>query len=294
MFCSNQLFPITFSIPEEKIIQVFPKKSKLLSNLIPGNLKTYIYYTEQEYYAEYQCSYFAMTTKKAGWDCMRHYEILANGCLPYFPQIEECPLATMVMLPKHLIMRSNRLYKKMKIDLSSNLKEYSELWREFMSYLREYLTTKKVSNYILTRSLHSHASKILFLSGCIRPDYLRCLTLHGLKMSIGSNCHDYPKLPHMYCDFKGGQLYGRGFSYSKLLDPSTRNDTLDITIMDDIRKKQYDIVIYGSYHRGMPFYDIICQYYPTSKIILLCGEDLHCCDNYIYVKKGHPVFVREM
>jgi hypothetical protein len=46
------------------------------------------YNTEEEYYNEYKKSYFAITTKKCGWDCMRHYEILANGCIPYFLNIE--------------------------------------------------------------------------------------------------------------------------------------------------------------------------------------------------------------
>ena len=294
MFSSSNLLPITFSIPEEKIVQSFPKKTKLLSSLIPGNLKTYIYHTEKDYYSEYQTSYFAMTIKKAGWDCMRHYEIIANGCLPYFPDIEKCPIFTMVMLPKHLFIRSNHLYEKMKVNRDKHLKEYSELWIEMITYLRSYLTTQKVSLSIVQRTGHKNATKILFLSGCIYPDYLRCLTLHGLKLSIGNKCHDYPKLPHMYTDFKGGPLYGKGFSYSRLLDPSMRNDILDKTIMEDIQTNQYDIVIYGSYHRGMPFYDIVCHYYPSSKIILLCGEDLHCCDNSTFVNKGHPVFVREM
>ena len=294
MFSSSNPLPITFSIPEEKIVKSFPRKTKLLSNLIPGVLKTYIYKTEKDYYAEYQSSYFAMTIKKAGWDCMRHYEIIANGCLPYFPDIEQCPLFTMVLLPKHLLIRSNTLYQKMKHNISSNLKEYSDLWIEMMSYLREYLTTKKVSLSILQRTGNTKVDRILFLSGCIRPDYLRCLTLHGLKSCIGNRCHDYPKLPHMYTDFKGGPLYGKGFSYSKLLDPCMRNHELDTTIVEDIKMKQYDIIFYGSYHRGMPLYSLVCQYYPSHKIILLCGEDLHCCDNSDFVKRGHPVFVREM
>ena len=58
------LFPITFSIPKEKICDISIQKTKILSNLIPGNVTTYIYNTEQEYYNEYQQSYFAITTKK--------------------------------------------------------------------------------------------------------------------------------------------------------------------------------------------------------------------------------------
>ena len=44
------LYPITFSIPQEKIINDIPLKVKILSNLIPGDMSTYIYNTEEEYY----------------------------------------------------------------------------------------------------------------------------------------------------------------------------------------------------------------------------------------------------
>ena len=293
MFFEHGVFPITFSIPEEKMLQSIPKKTKLLSSLIPGDLKTYIYPTEKEYYEEYQKSCFAITTQKAGWDCMRHYEIVANGCLPYFPNIESCPLFTMARLPKYLFLRSNTLYEKMKKDSSDN-SEYIPLLIDMMGYFKEYLTTKEVSISILKKTGFKNVSRILFLSGCIRPDYLRCLTFHGLKTIMGENCHDYPKLPHMYYDYKGGPLYGKGFTYSKLLDPNTRKSELDLTVIEDIEKNYYDIVIYGSYHRGMPFYDIVCKSYPIHKIILLCGEDLHCCDSSSYVKRGHTVFVREL
>lgn len=41
---------------------------------------TYIFENEEEYYNDYKKSLFAITRKKGGWDCMRHYEILACGC----------------------------------------------------------------------------------------------------------------------------------------------------------------------------------------------------------------------
>ena len=39
---------------------------------------------ESDYYKDYQRSYFAITCKKGGWDCLRHYEILANAVSPTF------------------------------------------------------------------------------------------------------------------------------------------------------------------------------------------------------------------
>ena len=48
------LFPITFSIPEEKISSNTDNiiKEKVLSSLIPGDTSTYIYNTEEKYYHE--------------------------------------------------------------------------------------------------------------------------------------------------------------------------------------------------------------------------------------------------
>jgi hypothetical protein len=37
------LHAITFSFPEEKIIKNIPNKTKFISDLVPGNLETYIY-----------------------------------------------------------------------------------------------------------------------------------------------------------------------------------------------------------------------------------------------------------
>ena len=108
------VYPISFSIPESKIVSTLQNKTKLISNLIPGNISTYIYNTEEEYYNEYKSSLFATTTKKSGWDCMRHYEILACGAIPYFPNIEKCPENTMAFLPKSLIKYGNMLFERIK------------------------------------------------------------------------------------------------------------------------------------------------------------------------------------
>jgi hypothetical protein len=135
-----------------------------------------------------------------------------------------------------------------------------------------------------------------YLSGDINPDYLRCLTLHGFKTIFGFNCHDYPKVPHIYksnnINYKN--LYGKGFTYTNLLEPTLHDDKLDYTIIEDINNKYYDIIIYGSYHRGMPYYDLICKIYKPNEIILLCGEDIHCCNYNDFLLKKHNVFVREL
>ena len=43
------------------------------------------------YRKDLEGSLFALTFKKAGWDCLRHLEILSAGCLPLFTDIVNCP-----------------------------------------------------------------------------------------------------------------------------------------------------------------------------------------------------------
>jgi len=297
------LHPITFSIPAEKITTSPPVKTKLISDLIPGKLRTYIYKTEEDYYNEYKKSLFATTIKKSGWDCMRHYEILANGCIPYFPNVEKCPANMMALLPKALFLKANALYtkhrgKQLTKLTSAEMDECTALINSLLDYTRTHLTTEHLARYILEKSEKQQVKSILYLSGEVKPDYLRCLTLHGFKKILGARCHDYPKIEHMYTgQYKN--LYGKGFSYSSLLEHATHDDTLDKTIEQDIKSHTYDIVIYGSYHRGIPFYELVCEHYKPVDVIFLCGED----DNHgtkvkddhdIYVQRGHTVFVREM
>ena len=295
------LFPITFSIPYEKIVKGIPVKTKIISNLIPGKLETYIYNTEEEYYNEYKTSYFATTCKKAGWDCMRHYEILANGCIPYFIDIEKCPENTMALLPKQLLLNGNKLYHQFiqkKIDelTYQEIHEYNILLTKLLDHLKNHLTTHKIAKYILNKTGFENVSKVLYLSENLLSDYLRDLTLHGFKELFGLECHDYPKLNYLYKsnNLNFNESYGKGFTYTNLLDPSVRNDSIDDKIEENIRNKYYDIIIYGSYHRGMPNYHFIREFYSSDKIILLCGEDEHCCGYHDFLKEGHTLFIREL
>jgi hypothetical protein len=300
---SEMIHPITFSIAKEKITTKIPLKTKLVSNLIPGQIQTYIYNNEEDYYNEYKQSLFAITTRKAGWDCMRHYEILANGCIPYFPNLEQCPINTMALLPKSLLYEANTLYEKHKDKQLEQLTindmiECNNLIHLLLEYTRNHLTTSKLATYVLEKSNHQNVKSILYLSGNPNPDYLRCVTLHGFKENLGIHCHDYPKIQHIY---KGtySHLYGKGISYTNLLDHNQHDTTRDQTIHNDIINHSYDIVIYGSYHRGIPFYDLVSQYYKPNEVIFMCGEDDNHGygnpDNHLtFVDKGHTVFVREM
>jgi hypothetical protein len=297
----QRLHPISFSIAQEKIVKEIPAKTKAISSIIPGKPETYIFNTEEDYYNEYKSSVFAITTMKAGWDCMRHYEILACGCIPYFPRIEECPANTMVFLPKDLILEGNRLYEKYASNEYThiNMEECEDLIQRLLTYTREKLTTVATAKYLLNTvdaDYQGKPLKILFLNGYDYPDYLRDLTVHGLKEILGSDCHDHPSISFIYKSYDKdiSKLYGKGMTYTKLLDDNMRNPALDDTIRKDIAQNNYDFVIYGNMHRGMPFYPIISELFSPEKIIMFCGNDIHDCNHEDYTSVGHHVFVREL
>lgn len=130
LFCASKSQagpkPIQFSIPEIKIVKTVPQKTRDFAILIPGKTDTYIYQDEASYYKGYQDAYFAVTCKKGGWDCMRHYEILANVCIP-------------------LEGVSYLLIDHTKFDKT----KYYEILHKLLEYTKQYVMTKNIAQYIL-------------------------------------------------------------------------------------------------------------------------------------------------
>jgi len=135
--------PISFSIPKEKIIDAMPTKTQAYSQILPGH--TYVYRSEEDYYAEYQKSYFGLTRRKAGWDSLRHYEILANYCAPYFINLGDCPSTILFRFPKEQCLEINQLGTSTRFDSE----KYHELIILLVEYLRNHLTTEKMASYMI-------------------------------------------------------------------------------------------------------------------------------------------------
>lgn len=301
----NLLHPITFSIPEEKIVNGCLSKNKIMSILglsAVGRKEHYIFDNETDLYNEYKSSLFALTKKRAGWDCLRHCEILANGCIPYFPDIDCCPNNTMIFYPKELIKEGNLLYdilknKSLNELTNDDMCKCNDLVARLLDHTKKNLTTTKIANYILETTNNSSVSKILYLSSDLNPDYLRCLTLHGFKKLLGKECHDYPQVPHIYKGVTNlSHLHGNGISYTNLLEKELHDDIYDKNVEELIKNKHFDIVIYGSCGRGKPYYKIVNEIYSPDKIILLFGEDAcHGVNDFRDILiGGHHLFVREL
>jgi hypothetical protein len=55
------------------------------------------------------CTPTPCLTHWRSWDCLRHYEILAAGSVPYFKDLDLSPKATLAHLPKALLLEGKAL-----------------------------------------------------------------------------------------------------------------------------------------------------------------------------------------
>ena len=94
------IHPLAFSIPESLISLKLPNKSQLfpshivdrdLSNKL-GASANYVFADEQSYRSDLASSRFGITTRRAGWDCLRHYEIAAAGAVICFRDLAQKPV----------------------------------------------------------------------------------------------------------------------------------------------------------------------------------------------------------
>lgn len=142
-FKHERLFPISFAMPTNK--GFFNKdKTKAFSFITPLNRQTYIYNNEKDYYKDYQDAQFGVTLKKAGWDCMRHYEIMSNGCIPYFINIEKCPESTMTHFPKTLCKQVNDSFKHLTSE-----QIYNKFINQFEEHFKQNNTTQALAKYFI-------------------------------------------------------------------------------------------------------------------------------------------------
>jgi hypothetical protein len=97
-------YPIGFGIPNHHIREInFRRKNQLFQKTAPhdslfkeiqdlgGGFKHHFFNSEDDYYDDLQNSWFGLTCKKGGWDCMRHYEIMAAGTLLLFKDYDKKP-----------------------------------------------------------------------------------------------------------------------------------------------------------------------------------------------------------
>lgn len=146
------LYPIHFGIPSMKIGTLGPlNKSQIRATCDPRDRSTYIFKTEHDYYADYHRSMFAFTLRKGGWDCLRHLEIMANGCIPLFLDLDQCPPSTCTHLPKPELLEALTLMDKPSSfwDSHEGHMTWLSLWRRIHLKFSRHCTAEAVGRYLI-------------------------------------------------------------------------------------------------------------------------------------------------
>jgi hypothetical protein len=280
------VFPLSFCIPDECVVPAVPVKTSLLASLIPGDLSTYTFGPHQEaaYNQMYRDARFAITKMKGGWDCLRHYEILMNGCIPLFERLEDCPAATLTTYPKELNKDAYALYESWRND-STHFEAYERLCAKYLYHTRMHCTTSATARYFLSRIKNGdRAKRILLLTGHHGINYNRESLWIGLKRHIqgsGGTAVEYDKMPFLYDDFDNtvpNKYYGANrFTFPKRLQKDADYEMSESEIVSKIQENFWDLIVYGKVGPDefctFPFFDLVKQKYNRNKIAFVFGGD---------------------
>ena len=117
-------------------------------------------------------------------------------------------------------------------------------------------------------------TKVLLLHKGTKCDYQNDMVFISLltNQNIIFDSNIYPDF--LFKDFKGSNLYGRGFTMYKKLDISYKKNDLDnLIIKKRIESTYYDLIIYSSIRRYDKFFNQVIKFYSRDKIICIDGED---------------------
>jgi hypothetical protein len=256
------IYPISFSFPTD-LVRPLTEKKKKYSKIVPG--EPYSFTDPEKYLDEYAESQYAITMKKAGFDCMRHLEILAAGSVPIFKEPETIPERTMTHYNKELFLKGEAAT--------------SEEWRE---HFEKHLTTKAMANYMMKTIGDPKVERVLFIDDALPGyiDYLSLFIAAGMKEIHGNKLDLLFELPYLYKDFTGSldHHHGKGFNCTKFLEPSMKTKRDRNEIARSLYAKEYDLVIFGSVFRGnnlKHLQQILNSGFDKEKVVVCTGEDLN-------------------
>ena len=133
---------------------------------------------------------------------MRHIEIMASGCVPYFIDLERIPKHTMQFYPKDHFLRAKKIEgvahngpfldpNSFSVDIEKiNFTEYYDVANQILEHSRRHLTTRAMAEYVLKAVKHPSPRKALMATSCV-DDYLQDSMLHGLKTVLGTKLVDF-------------------------------------------------------------------------------------------------------
>jgi glycosyltransferase involved in cell wall biosynthesis len=299
--------PVGFVVHADDILSCVPEKVFDFAISDPQNYSSYIYgYGDEPLYRRNMAhSYYSMTNKKAGWDCMRHYEIIASGSVPYFMDLENCPAHTLPFFPRPMLLRGRRIAdeaRSMYDNLnrtralnknSFNDSAYGTLACCLNRFATKYLTSTFLAKYALDVTDNSHVQTVLIMLSDVPQryfDYLAFAILHGMRVHLGvANVAHFPSDPLLYevdphdepfRELKDRQIWGKGYSWGhRLVRERAEVEYQEHEVVRGISEHRWDMVIYVSVHRSMPLWNLVRQHYSRKEVIFIDGEDYALSDH---------------
>ncbi len=161
----GKAYPIGFGIPENQIRPIdLNVKKQLYQKTAPddslfqeitdlgGSRNHHKFTVEEDYYDDLSSSWFGLTCKKGGWDCLRHYEIMAAGSLLLFKDYDKKPpLCSPIGLPCFSYSTPeelNDLMSRLVVD-NKPTEEYNEMINKQRKWLLDNGTTVARAKQIL-------------------------------------------------------------------------------------------------------------------------------------------------
>lgn len=161
------VYPTGFGIPEHRIRKIdYSIKDQLFQKTAPdsalclpvndlgGGFKHHKFDDEELYYNDLSRSWFGLTCKRGGWDCLRHYEIIAAGALLLFKDYNKKPeLCSPRNLPCYSYSSKeelDQLMQKLIINNKPTL-EYVSMLNLQRQWLLDHGTTKARAIKIIER-----------------------------------------------------------------------------------------------------------------------------------------------
>ena len=287
-YYNPNIHPLSYCIPDELIVDydVLKKKTTEVASLVPGETSTYIFGVgeEDKYYEMYQTSLFAHTRKKGGWDCLRHYEIMANGCIPIFEELEHCPSSIMTTFPKELVQEACRELLPWNYN---NKPLYDSYVMRILSHISKNCSASAQATYFLQKMSGIKQPKNVLMIQCNHGiNYSRELFWIGLNRFIrsqGGTVMEYPKMDYLYDSYTKdcGSLYGNGFTYSKRLE-GVDEQYIYKEVIQKIESRFFDLIIFGKVgpdelNEGsipdLPLWNYVFKKYGKHEIAFIYGGD---------------------
>lgn len=230
-----QHLPIGFGLPKQLFKKRVPRTKNfdwmpLQPKYTPAVGPYEVRITDEDLFTElYSQSFFAWTHRRAGWEAMRHYDIIAAGGCPFFFDIEYAPTRTLGHFPKDLLkevlempgvehIRKNparyvvpnmfggvnfRVHGDIRrtgdpLDPMFNVTYYFELTQKILDWGRKYMTCEAVVSYVL-KALKAEDAKTMIIFSRGTNDYteltLSCAQNLGIDITFITDAeHNFYKM----------------------------------------------------------------------------------------------------